>query len=285
MVAELTCGICGEELVVDDAQAAELTHCPKCGASLRPPEHHVPAPDEVSTGGASTHSPKGSFGREFRRGAGEGLALGKKIGYFIGLVFIFILLLSNYPTVAFILALPFLLIAVLFVLLPLIRMIPPSGCPPLHKAAAVGSRDRVEELVRADPGSVDSRDKRDRTPLHHAAGRNRVDVVRTLLAHGADVNARDADGDTALHCAALQNFPAVIDVLLEHGAMPNAKNKEGSTPIVEAALMNAKRAARVLLERGADPRVGRRDGKSAAQWARGLEHTSMLRMLQNHGGT
>jgi ankyrin repeat protein len=39
------------------------------------------------------------------------------------------------------------------------------------------------------------------TPLHYAADRGQVDLVRLLLEHGADVTALDDDGQTAMDVA------------------------------------------------------------------------------------
>jgi ankyrin repeat protein len=51
-----------------------------------------------------------------------------------------------------------------------------------------------------------------------AAGTNRADLVRRLLAAGADVDARFDGGVTALHAAAAMNQVDAARVLLEHGA-------------------------------------------------------------------
>ena len=52
-------------------------------------------------------------------------------------------------------------------------------------------------------------DKRDRRPLHYAAYGNHADVVRLLLARGADVDAIDKDHYTALHAAAAAGADAL----------------------------------------------------------------------------
>lgn len=42
----------------------------------------------------------------------------------------------------------------------------------------------------------------------------RVEVVRLLLAAGADVNVQDADGSTALMCAAEHGHTTIVKLLL-----------------------------------------------------------------------
>ncbi len=49
-----------------------------------------------------------------------------------------------------------------------------------------------------------------------------ADLVRLLLAHGADVGQRGVNDDTPLHLAAGQGDLGLVDLLLQHGADPNA---------------------------------------------------------------
>lgn len=67
---------------------------------------------------------------------------------------------------------------------------PPSRCDPLSV--------RLQSLCT--PQSVNCRDLEGRhsTPLHFAAGYNRVSVVEYLLHHGADVHAKDKGCAAAL---------------------------------------------------------------------------------------
>jgi ankyrin repeat protein len=58
-----------------------------------------------------------------------------------------------------------------------------------------------------------------RTPLHHAAARNRLAIVQLLLKLGADPHATDATGATALTTASQENAdPAIVTALLAAGA-------------------------------------------------------------------
>ena len=65
-------------------------------------------------------------------------------------------------------------------------------------------------------------------PLFIAAGEGRSDVVRYLLAEGADVNAREQFGDTALTEATYFGHLALIKELLAHGADINAIGNDGT---------------------------------------------------------
>ncbi len=68
-------------------------------------------------------------------------------------------------------------------------------------------------------GARMSRNEHHRTPLHHAAAKNRPGIVRLLLDLGGDVNAGDATGATPLTTAAQENAdPAIVAMLQQAGA-------------------------------------------------------------------
>ena len=65
-------------------------------------------------------------------------------------------------------------------------------------------------------------------PLFIAAGEGRSDVVRYLLAEGAEINAREKLGDTALTEAVYYGHVALVNELLLHGADINAIGNDGT---------------------------------------------------------
>ena len=78
---------------------------------------------------------------------------------------------------------------------------------------------------------VDICDEDGFTALMNAAWNNQTDVVRYLLANGANVNKQNVVGATALYYASLLNKTDVISVLLQHGASKDIKDEFGDTPI------------------------------------------------------
>lgn len=62
-------------------------------------------------------------------------------------------------------------------------------------------------------------DKKLNEALLKAAEEGHTDVVKTLLAHGADINTTDKDGWAALSRAAYNGHTAVVKLLLAHGAI------------------------------------------------------------------
>jgi hypothetical protein len=53
----------------------------------------------------------------------------------------------------------------------------------------------------------------------------RVEVMRLLLAAGADVQQRGVNDNTPLHYAVARNDPLIVELLLEHGADPGARTR------------------------------------------------------------
>ncbi len=121
------------------------------------------------------------------------------------------------------------------------------------KAAKKGDVAAVKQLLKADKDLTNAKDTDDSTPLHCAAWKGHVEVVKALLDAGADINAKsqnDHYGDTPLHAASHGNQKEVVKVLIERGANLNSKNTIGRTPLGETEWHNATAAAKLLREAG-----------------------------------
>lgn len=87
----------------------------------------------------------------------------------------------------------------------------------LRQAVLDNDLPRVEALL--SQGAPVNRILTSGTVLHHAAWAGKSDVVRLLLAHGADPNIRSThNGETALHSAVRGNAPEIVALLLGAGA-------------------------------------------------------------------
>ncbi|MDB6108948.1 MAG: serine/threonine-protein phosphatase 6 regulatory ankyrin repeat subunit A-like [Pedosphaera sp.] len=165
---------------------------------------------------------------------------------------------------------------------------PGSKCPdPLSSACAVDDLELARLLI--SKGSV----ARGSGSLGYAADKKTVELVRLLLAEGADVNEVDAQqGWTPLFCAvfvppvvytqkkfrsgstllSIQPAPKppeggrvdeVVKLLLEHGADVNRADDMGRTPLTHASSVSV---ARILIEAGARLDVRDKQGHSVSYW-------------------
>uniref|UniRef100_A0A671RGX5 Poly [ADP-ribose] polymerase n=1 Tax=Sinocyclocheilus anshuiensis TaxID=1608454 RepID=A0A671RGX5_9TELE len=147
----------------------------------------------------------------------------------------------------------------------------------LQEGACTGNSDTDRQLLEASKSgdlevvkklctlqNVNCRDVEGRqsTPLHFAAGYNRVAVVEYLLQHGADVHAKDKGGLVPLHNACSYGHYEVAELLVLHGAVVNVADLWKFTPLHEAAAKGKYEICKLLLQHGADPTKKNRDGNT-----------------------
>jgi hypothetical protein len=80
------------------------------------------------------------------------------------------------------------------------------------------------------------KNQRGETPLFKAIQFERLEMLKKLIAHGADITIQGNYLQTPLHCAAYMALkkPQIIDELIKAGADVNAHNKFGETPLHDA---------------------------------------------------
>jgi len=132
----------------------------------------------------------------------------------------------------------------------------------LLEASKAGDLELVKKIVNQHSHIVNCRDLdgRHSTPLHFAAGYNRVGVVEFLLNNGADVHAKDKGGLVPLHNACSYGHYEVTELLVKHGATVNVSDLWKFTPLHEAAAKGKYEIVKLLLKHGADAAKKNRDG-------------------------
>ena len=173
----------------------------------------------------------------------------------------------------------------------------------LNRLIADGNVGEVRSAVEASPrlltGTVERDGQGGWTPLHLAVAERQAEIVRVLVAAGADLGARTERGRTPLHVA-LRFASEVAPVLLELGAgvaAPSAAyldDVDGLTRMLDdgtrpddrasgadllswAAFGGATSTTKLLLDRGADADGG------ALHAAAGSGRLDVVRMLLDAG--
>ena len=105
--------------------------------------------------------------------------------------------------------------------------------PLLHLAVHHGWTDIVIDLITKYKCDTNCKDSRGRTPLHYAASKNHLKVVRYFInEQHSDPMTRDNDGDTPLHSACRYGNAHIVQYLLSTGKVdPLSKNKNGEIPM------------------------------------------------------
>ena len=152
----------------------------------------------------------------------------------------------------------------------------------VFEAAAVGDEARAMEWVRAQPELLDAYAPDGFTPLQLASFFSRADVVKFLLARGADANAvsRNPMKLTALHSSVAANHIPITKLLLANGAEVNARQEGGFAPIHAAGQHGDVAMIQLLLGWGADPTLQANDGKTAYDYAAEGGHTEAALALE-----
>jgi ankyrin repeat protein len=118
---------------------------------------------------------------------------------------------------------------------------------PLHEAARYENLEMVRELI-ANGADVNAKDHCNSTPLHNAARYGYLEIVRELIANGADVNTKNNYGCTPLHYAAHNGFLETVRELISNGAYVIYDN-DGNVPLDLAIKMGRTEVAKLLEER------------------------------------
>ena len=147
-----------------------------------------------------------------------------------------------------------------------------------RRANLKGRADVVKRLLAAG-ADVEAVDDEGWRALVWASLKGHADVVEVLLANGAKVDAEDEDGDTALMMASLKGHVAVVEVLLAAKANVDHKAAGGWTALMYASGKGYEYVVHLLLAAGAD--VHARDGRgdTALMRARAGGHTAVVALL------
>ncbi|MCK9858566.1 ankyrin repeat domain-containing protein [Paenibacillus sp. ATY16] len=161
----------------------------------------------------------------------------------------------------------------------------------LFQAAQSGDAAKAQELIEAHPQLANTENRDGLTPLGYAAHFGNAEVARVLLELGADVNAVSHSGisfipsNTALHAAiAGERSLEVIKLLLAKGANPTILDSNGHTCLHSAAFHDDNlEMIRLLMEHGADINASADGGDTPLSLAIQQGHENVASLLREYG--
>jgi len=122
----------------------------------------------------------------------------------------------------------------------------------------------AQVLIDWPKTKVEIRNDKDESPLMIAAINGQLDICQKLITRGADVN---KTGWTPLHYAATRGHLDVIKLLLENYAYIDAESPNKTTPLMMAASYGTAETVQLLLDEGADPTLKNMQELSAIDFA------------------
>ncbi|XP_027256586.1 ankyrin repeat and KH domain-containing protein 1 isoform X3 [Cricetulus griseus] len=122
------------------------------------------------------------------------------------------------------------------------------------------------------------------TPLMEASQEGHLELVKYLLAAGANVHATTATGDTALTYACENGHTDVADVLLQAGAHLEHESEGGRTPLMKAARAGHLCTVQFLISKGANVnRATTNNDHTVVSLACAGGHLAVVELLLAHG--
>jgi len=165
-----------------------------------------------------------------------------------------------------------------------------DGCSPLFVAAHLGRLSFVIFLLdecgadieqRGTYEVAEDRSRHQVTPLWCAAVADKLEVVRTLIRHGAEVNALSDTQSTPVRSACYMTNIDIVRFLIENGADIHRPNINGGTCLINS--VQSVELCRFLIEQGASVNAVDNSGNLALHYAIREGRFDAVRLLLKHG--
>lgn len=184
------------------------------------------------------------------------------------------------------------------------------------KAASKGDVKAVELFIKAQIG-IDDPNSQGNSALVMATNKGHVEVVKALLAGGADPYLKSSAGTSSFvdavrlnrepivklfvdHlkatpqglsgakfaglAAAKQGFTPIMAMLVDGGLDVNTTDNFGYSLLVTAVKSGHKNTVEYLLEKGADVNQPDKEGNTPLKWANHSGYPKVAKVLKRHGG-
>ena len=137
----------------------------------------------------------------------------------------------------------------------------------LIKACQNGQKGIVESFLKRNNMNINHVDNDGYAALHYACAKGTRDIVKMLIAHGADVSLASNKGVTPLHLAAKTGSKEIIKMLVDEGADINVTDDSGESVIIYGIKSGRTDAVRFMKELGADVTLADNEGRTAVDHA------------------
>ncbi len=109
------------------------------------------------------------------------------------------------------------------------------------------------------------------------------DLSRELVEKGANVNAVNTVGRTALRYAVHYGLFETVKLLVNEGANINSQDVTGFTPLMQAVSRNYEKIVKYLIDKGADVNIKDNMGNTALYYANKNKNIEIIEILKQSG--
>jgi len=149
--------------------------------------------------------------------------------------------------------------------------------------ASIHGHTEVVKLLLAAGANTEAKLGPGCTALLRASTNGHAEVVEALLEAGAAIEAKDNAGFTALEHACYYGCLAAAETLLAAGANINCTNNAGDFPLYSASYMGHVKLVKALLKAGANIEAKKEDGFNALLVASQEGHSAVVEVLMAAG--
>jgi ankyrin repeat protein/L-ascorbate metabolism protein UlaG (beta-lactamase superfamily) len=171
----------------------------------------------------------------------------------------------------------------MFLFVLLLMLVLQAWSAEIHEAALNGDLAKVKELLAKDPALLNAKGHNEKAPIHWAAQGGHLELVKYLIAKGANINELNIQKETPLVYAAEGGHLKLAKLLIAKGASVNLKTTLDAAPINYALWAGRTEMVKLLLKKGSEFKLSRGEGFTLLHEAAGGESAEIVALLLKKG--